>query len=89
MTTVRDTLAAPDCDCTPGQHEYAAAVRTMSDSWVPANGGTETPTRYRNGRTYLYVYNPALGEHRLYDTATDTVLSAAETDSVLSWSLSF
>ena len=36
-------------------------------SIVPACGGTETWTRYRNGREYLYCWDRATGLHGWLD----------------------
>lgn len=38
-----------------------------TDRWIPACGGTETWCRYRDGREYLYVWNPGTGEHGYLD----------------------
>ena len=38
--------------------------------WVVACGGTETPFTY-NGKTYLYMWNPATGEHAYYCETDD------------------
>ena len=40
---------------------------TTNDRWIPACGGTETWTRYRDGREYLYVWNPGTGSHGWLD----------------------
>lgn len=45
---------------------------------VPANGGTETPTRYRNGRVLQYMWDTTLQRHCYYDPAQDLILSDAE-----------
>ena len=43
--------------------------------WVPANGGTETPTLYRTGRRLLYCYQPRSAKHAWLDCDTDLILS--------------
>lgn len=43
-------------------------VRSLN-RWVPACGGTETWTRYADGREYLYVWNPGTGQHGYLDRA--------------------
>ena len=53
--------------------EYEIACAMRADKWVVGNGGTETPTRYRDGRTYIYVFNPATGKTGWLDTGTDIV----------------
>jgi len=53
------------------EHEIATATRR--DVWVPACGGTETPARARDGRTYLYVWNPGRAQHGWLDMGTDIV----------------
>lgn len=52
--------------------DYDQAVNNGEDRWVAACGGHEQPYVYRH-RTYLYVYNPAIGQHGYYDLATDIV----------------
>ena len=47
-------------------------------SLVPACGGTETPTKYRNGRTCLYCWDTDTGEHVFVDCQTDMPLSKEE-----------
>ena len=47
-------------------------------NWYPACGGTETPTRYRSGRTLLYVWQPSTGRHAYLDMGTDLILSDEE-----------
>ena len=58
--------------------EFDKACEERRDDWLPANGGTETPATYRNGRRLLYVFNPKLGRHAYLDCQTDTVLSDEE-----------
>lgn len=53
------------------------------DHWVPACGGTETPTRTRTGRTLLYMWNSTKGEHAYYDCDRDLFLSNEEACSAL------
>jgi hypothetical protein len=52
--------------------EYRSALDLRSDSWVIAAGGRETPF-LRNGRWYLYVYNPAAAAHGYLDLREDVV----------------
>ena len=47
-------------------------------SWVPANGGTETPFTTRTGRRLLYCWQPSTGRHAYLDCATDLVLTDEE-----------
>lgn len=58
---------------TENQIAYEQAMAARADRWVVACGGTETPTRARNGREYLYVYNPARHEHGWLDLGTDII----------------
>ncbi len=59
--------------------ELAARRKKKEDgNWVPANGGTETPTTYRTGRRLLYVWQPSTGKHAYLDLATDIILSDEE-----------
>lgn len=51
--------------------EYEEARKGRADRWVPACGGHEKPTRYPDGRTYLYVFNFRDGQHAWLDTSTD------------------
>jgi len=53
--------------------EYRLAEVTRADKWVVAHDGTEVPIRYRDGRTYLYVFNHATGKHGFLDMGTDIV----------------
>jgi hypothetical protein len=48
---------------TEAQVEYVEAQMAKADKWVAACGGNETWTTARNGRRYLYVFNPATGQH--------------------------
>jgi hypothetical protein len=43
--------------------EFFDATINGRDQWVPGSGGNETWTLARNGRSYLYCYNPATQEH--------------------------
>ena len=61
--------------------EYTEAVLHDRDVWVPACGGFETPTKYRCGRTLLYVFNPALGQHAYLDLNTDQIIPDDEVPS--------
>ena len=47
--------------------EFYSAVMNGIDNWVPACGGNEVWTLAQNGRSYLYVYNPATREHGWLD----------------------
>lgn len=58
--------------------EYLTAVN--ENCWVAANGGQETPTRFRSGRSLLYVFNPATGRHAYLDVETDILLSDEEAE---------
>ena len=49
--------------------EYYNAVMNGLDNWVPAGLGFETWTTARNGRVYLYVFNPSTREHGWLDDA--------------------
>lgn len=53
--------------------EYERAVMTRADTWVPACNGLETWTRARNGREFLYVFNPAQGRHGWLERDADIV----------------
>lgn len=52
--------------------EYAQAVAKNADQWVAACGGLEQPFDH-DGRTYLYVFNPATHKHGYLDMGTDIV----------------
>lgn len=58
--------------------EYTRAIEASADTWVVAGGGMETPFVARDGRTYLYVFNPATSEHGMLDMATDIVTDDRE-----------
>jgi len=53
--------------------EYYHAVHNKLDKFVAANCGGEYPTEYPNGKTLLYVFNPATGEHAYLNVETDTI----------------
>ena len=55
--------------------EFAMARMARADRWVPACGGTETPFKTRTGRTLLYCWNAASGDHAYLDVDTDIILS--------------
>ena len=59
-------------DRAKAQREYAQALDTLADRWVPAGNGTEVPC-LRAGRWTLYVFNPATRQHGYLDLATDIV----------------
>lgn len=61
-----------------GTLEYNMARAGNADRWVPANGGSETPVRYRSGKTLLYVFNFATGKHAFLDCGNDTILTDEE-----------
>lgn len=46
-------------------------------AWQPACGGTELPFQ-KDGKTYLYMWNPLTGQHAHYCETDDVFLSAAE-----------
>ena len=56
--------------------EYDRAVEEKADRWVAACGGVEEPFVHQT-RTYLYVFNPASGEHGYLDIGTDIVHNTA------------
>ena len=55
-----------------GQKEYRIAEAAKADRWVPGNGGREEPFTY-NGIRYLWVWNPARGEHAYLNLDTDII----------------
>jgi hypothetical protein len=71
----------PSCKCEAGmsnaQKEYFHATDNMLDVWVPAGYGSETPF-IKDGKLYLYVWNPALGKHGVLDMDTDIVIDDKE-----------
>ncbi len=50
--------------------EYAQALAERADRWVPACGGAEEPFTHEGVR-WLYVWNPATGEHAYLNLDTD------------------
>lgn len=56
---------------TPTQ-EYDEAVEARADRWVAACGGLEEPFEHQ-GTRWLYVWNPATGEHGHLNLDTDLV----------------
>lgn len=52
---------------------YQRAETMKADLWIPACGGTETPAKARDGRTYLYCWNAAREQHGWLDLGTDIV----------------
>lgn len=54
------------------------AASSVSDDWVAACGGTETPFRTRTGRMLFYMWNRTTGEHAYYDVERDVFLSHEE-----------
>jgi hypothetical protein len=65
--------------------QFRMAVAGRKDCWVPANGGTETPTMYRSGRRLLYCFNPATGNHAYVDCGTDIILTDEEAREAIGW----
>ena len=57
----------------PRTPEFAAAEDAGADRWVPACGGREEPFQHK-GTRWLYVYNPALGEHAYLNLDQDLVV---------------
>jgi predicted flavoprotein YhiN len=55
------------------QIEYHTARVSRADRWVIACGGTEQPTRYSDGRWYVYVYNFATGQNGFLGMDDDIV----------------
>lgn len=55
----------------------------VQGDWVPACGGTETATKTRSGRTLLYMWNRATGEHSYYDCDRDLFLTNEEAGEAL------
>ncbi|MHA2265152.1 MAG: hypothetical protein ACXAEN_22385 [Candidatus Thorarchaeota archaeon] len=55
------------------REEYDKAVLGNENKWVVACGGQEVPTKAKNGRVYLYVFNPATQGHGWLDMGTDIV----------------
>ena len=55
----------------------------MSDNWIPACGGTETPFTTRTGRVLQYLWCPATGEHAYIDVKTDIILTNEEAQAAL------
>lgn len=48
-------------------------------NWVAACGGTEQPFNYR-GKSYLYMWNNATGEHKYYCRTDDLFLADEEAE---------
>ena len=63
--------------------EYKMAIACKRDVWIPANGGSEKPTMYKNGIKALYVYNPKTGKHAYLNCANDMILTDAEVERML------
>lgn len=55
--------------------EYWRAVEGCYDVWVTGCEGKEIPTRSRDGRTFLYMFNPARREHGWLNLETDIMES--------------
>lgn len=60
------------------QDVYNDAMKEKKDVWIPANGGTETITTYRNGLRLLYCYNPKLEKHAYVNVDTDMIIPDEE-----------
>ena len=54
------------------QQEYDLALTAKADRWVAACGGMEVSFLH-NGTKWLYVWNPATGEHGYLNLDTDIV----------------
>lgn len=50
------------------------ALHAVAANWVPANGGTETESRSRNGRRILYCWQRSTGKHAYIDLDADVEL---------------
>lgn len=64
---------------TPPTAEYAQALAEKADRWIPACGGHEESFKH-NGTAWLYVWNPATGEHGYLNLQTDIVQENAPWD---------
>jgi hypothetical protein len=53
-------------------------MKNENYGWIPACGGTETPTKYRSGKTLLYMWNAVTGQHAFYDVVADVFLTNEE-----------
>lgn len=56
----------------------AAEAPIITDNWLPANGGTETPFTTRTGARLLYCWQPSTGKHAYLDCGTDIILTDDE-----------
>lgn len=54
------------------------AASTVSDDWVDACGGTETPFRTRTGWMRFYIWNRTMGEHVCCDVERNVFLTDEE-----------
>lgn len=63
--------------------EFAAAIYSRADRWVPACGGHETPFVSRSGVRLLYCFNPSTGKHAYLNCDTDIILSYEESQACL------
>lgn len=54
-----------------------------ADSWVPANGGTETVFTSRSGIRMLYCWQRSTGQHAYINVDTDMVMSNEEAQAAL------
>jgi hypothetical protein len=57
--------------------EYAEALVSNADRWVPACGGKEAPFT-KNGTRWLYVWNPKMGQHGYLNLDSDLVVSSLD-----------
>jgi hypothetical protein len=57
---------------TSEQQKYNEALASKRDVWVAACGGIEVPFE-KNGRRWLYVYNPGQHCHGWLDLGQDVV----------------
>lgn len=53
-----------------------------ASEWIPACGGTEKPFTVQ-GRSLLYMWNRATGEHAYYDIRRDLFLSNEDAQDLL------
>ncbi|MEE9159908.1 MAG: hypothetical protein V3U60_16175 [Gammaproteobacteria bacterium] len=61
--------------------EYHAVIASGADSWVVGNGGTEMPTKTRNGILVQVMYNAKTGQHAYLNCDSDTIMTDAEVTS--------
>lgn len=56
---------------------FEIACTMRRDVWLAANGGSEQPTRHRDGRVLLYCFNPKQGRHAYLDVERDLIVDDA------------